>query len=291
MVSNRDYYDVLGISKSASAAELKSAYRKKALEYHPDRNKSSDAEAKFKEVNAAYEILSNPQKRQAYDQFGHAAFQPGGGFGGFGGQPGGATGRAGPFTYTYYSTPGGNPFEGFGDTSGFSDPFEIFESFFGGASPFRRAPQKTHYSLTVSLEEAYKGIEKTIVHQGKQHTIKIPSGSDDGTRIRYQDFDISINVKAHPTFKREGADVLINHEISFTTAALGGTETIPTLDGSIKIKVRPGTQPGTLIRLKGQGMPRLKGGRGDQYIRLDVVIPKSLNNDQKSLLHSLHKTL
>lgn len=292
MTTNRDYYDVLGVNKSSSAQELKTAYRKKALEYHPDKNKSKDAEAKFKEVNEAYEILSNQEKRQAYDQFGHAAFSQGGpgGPGGFGGFGGARTGRAGPFTYTY--TTGGNPFQGT-DFGGFSDPFEIFESFFGGASPFgRRGPAKPHYSLKIDLMDAYKGIEKTLVHQGKQHKIKIPPGADDGTRIRYSDFDVSIDVLPHNTFKRDGVDIIVNHEIPFTLASLGGTEEFPTLDGKVKLKIRAGTQPGSLIRLKGKGMPYLRGGnRGDQYIRLIVTIPKSLSRQQRDLLQKLQTTL
>lgn len=290
MVTDRDFYDILGVNKSASAAEIKQAYRKKALEFHPDRNKSTDAEAKFKEVNEAYEVLSNPQKKQTYDQFGHAAFKQGGAgdFGGFGGA---RTGRAGPFTYTYTTSGGGNPFEGV-DFGGFSDPFEIFESFFGGASPFRRGPQKPHYSLKISLEDAYKGIEKRLVHQGKEHTIKIPPGADDGTRIRYQDFDVSVDVQNHDTFKRDGHDIFVDYEILFTSAALGSTETIPTLDGHVKLKIRPGTQPGSLIRLRGKGMPFLRGrGRGDQYVRLVVTIPKSVSKKQRELLKQLDKTL
>ncbi len=289
MATKRDFYDVLGISKSASAAEIKAAYRKKALEYHPDRNKSADAEQKFKEVNEAYEVLSSHDKKQAYDQFGHDAFSGGGpGFGGFG-QAGG-TGRAGPFTYTYTTT-SGNPFEG-ADLGGFSDPFEIFESFFGGASPFRRGPAKPHYSLKISLESAYKGIEKTIIHQGKNYTIKIPPGADDGTRIRYSNFDVSIDVTEHEIFKRDGDDVIVNLAVPFTLAALGGTISIPTLDGDIKIKIRPGTQPGTLMRLQGKGMPHLHGsGRGNQYIRFLVTIPQNLTREQKDLLHQLHDSI
>lgn len=290
MVTNRDFYDVLGVAKTASAAELKKAYRKKALEFHPDKNKSSDAETKFKEVNEAYEILSNPQKKQTYDQFGHAAFKQGGpGAGGFGGFGGARTGRAGPFTYTYTNTAeGAQGSPGF-DFGGFTDPFEIFESFFGGASPFGRArPAKPHYSLKIDLMEAYKGVEKSIIHQGKQHDIKIPPGADDGTHIRYSDFDVSVDVQPHDTFKRDGLDIIVNHQISFAQAALGSTEEIPTLDGKVKLKVRPGTQPGSLIRLRGKGMPRIRShGRGDQYIRLVVTVPKALNREQKSLLKKL----
>ena len=292
MATTRDYYDVLGVEKKASAAELKKAYRKKALEFHPDRNKGKDSEAKFKEINEAYEILSNPQKKQSYDQFGHAAFQQGGpGVGGFGG--GARTGRAGPFTYTYSSSAGGasgNPFGG-ADFGGFTDPFEIFESFFGGASPFRRGPAKPHYSLKVDLPDAYKGIEKELVHQGKQYKIKIPPGADDGTRIRYTDFDVSVDVQPHNIFKRDGSDIIVDHEIPFTTAAIGSTEAIPTLDGKVKIKIRPGTQPGSLIRLRGKGMPSLRGHvRGDQYIRLIITIPKSLTREQKDLLNKFDET-
>lgn len=281
MATQRDYYDILGVSKQASAEEIKKAYRRLALAYHPDRNKAPDAEAKFKEVNQAYEVLSDSKKRQTYDQFGHAAFEGGAAPGGFGGFGGFQTGRTGPFTYTYtnYGNPGSQPFGDFD----FSDPFEIFESFFGGG--FRRAQAKPRYSLEVDFMEAAHGTKRTLVHQGKSHTINIPAGADDGTRIRYQDFDVTINVRPHPDFKRDGADVYLDYDIPFTTAALGATIEVPTIDKTVKVKVRPGTQPGTMIRLQGQGVARLRGsGRGDQYVRLLVTIPKSLNTRQKQLL-------
>src|SRR3990167_3221987 len=151
-MADRDYYQILGVTKGASESEIKKAYRKLALEHHPDRNKGDKAsEEKFKEVTKAYEVLSDPQKKQAYDQFGHAAFEGGAGqgnpfAGGFGGQQGG---QYGPFTYTY--TTGGNA-GGF-DFGGFSDPFEIFEQFFGGASPFGRAARRPVYSLEIDFIE------------------------------------------------------------------------------------------------------------------------------------------
>ena len=165
MPDKPDYYDLLDVSRSASPDEIKRAYRQKALEYHPDRNKSADSETKFKQINQAYEILSNPKKREAYDQFGHAAFDPTSGFSAGGGSPfggGGQTYRQGPFSYTYYG--GGSPFGAGGGFEGFSDPFEIFESFFGSAAPFGRAAgrrPKPHYSLKIDFLEAAKGEDQT----------------------------------------------------------------------------------------------------------------------------------
>lgn len=288
MSDKQDYYEVLGISKTSSAEEIKKAYRKLALECHPDRNKAADAEAKFKKVNEAYEILSNPKKRETYDQFGAAAFA-----GGFGGQGNsgfeGFTGQ-GPFTYTY--TSGSNPFSGFGgaDFGGFSDPFDIFESFFGSASPFRSAGRRTHYSLKIDFMDAVKGGEKTVVIGGKERKIKIPAGAEDGTRVRYRDFDVSFDVLADSIFKRDGDNVVVNQEIGMAEAALGATVSVPTIDGQVKLKIRPGTQHATLIRLRGKGIPNLRSGRrGDQYVRFMVKIPERLSREQRRLLEELRK--
>lgn len=290
MATKRDYYDILGVTKSASTADLKSSYRKLALKWHPDRNKEAGAEAKFKEINEAYEVLSNAEKKAKYDQFGHAAFDPSAGFGG--GQ-GGQTYRQGPFTYTY-STGGGfeDMFGGQGG-QGFQDPFNIFESFFGGQNPFGGGfQQKPHYSMNIEFMEAVKGVEKSFVHQGKQYTVKIPGGADDGTRMRYAQFDISLNVAPHKVFRREGSDIYILHEIPLTLAILGGDTTIPTLEGELTIKIRPGTQPSTTIRLSGKGMKHLSSNaRGDFYIKLKVMIPERLSSRAKELVQALADTL
>ena len=288
-MAKKDFYQILEVDKNVSAADIKKAYRKKALEFHPDRNKSADAETKFKEVTEAYEILSDPKKRATYDQFGHAAFDPSAGAGGFGfgGNQGGfgsQSGRNGPFSFTYSSF-GGNQ-----QDFDFSDPFEVFESFFGGG--FNRAQAKPRYSLQIDFMEAVKGTKRTIVHQGKSHTINIPAGADDGTRIRFQDFDVSLDIKPHQEFKREGYNLFINYDIPFTMAALGGSVEVPTIEKPVKLKIRPGTQPNTMIRLQGQGVPQLRGsGRGDLYVRLVITIPKSLSKTQKQLLQEFEKTL
>lgn len=282
MATKRDFYEVLGVAKTASAAELKKAYRQLALKYHPDRNKSADATEKFKEISEAYEVLSNPQKKQTYDQYGHAAFDPSQGFGGFGGAGQSQSHRQGPFTYTY--TTGGGQAGGF-DFGGFSDPFEIFESFFGGGRAYRQQARIPRYGITIDFMEAAKGTTRTLVHQGKEYTIKIPAGADDGTRIRFDKFYISVEVKPDKIFKRDGHDVFIDAVISFSAAALGAVIKVPTIDGDLKLKVQPGTQSGTLIRLRGQGMPVLQGrGRGDQYVRLIVKIPDRLSRRQRELL-------
>ena len=291
MPTKRDYYDVLGVSRNASLEEIKKAYRKLALEWHPDRNKSPQAEERFKEINEAYEVLSDPEKRAAYDQFGHAAFTPGG-MGGFEGFPGGFTRtyKKGPFTYTY-TTFGSSPFEGFGfDFEGFSDPFEIFEQFFGG-SPFRETRQIPRYGLTLSFLEAAKGCEKEIIIDGKKRKIRIPPGVEDGTRIKFSDFYVTIDVKPDKIFRREGDDVFVNQEISLGTAILGGVIEVPTIDGPVKLKIRPGTQPGTLVRLRGRGIKHLHSyGRGDQYVRLLVKIPEKLTPRQKELIKEFEKS-
>jgi DnaJ-class molecular chaperone len=292
MAAKSDYYDILGVSKTASAEEIKKAYRKQALEWHPDRHKDDKeaAEKRFKEINEAYQILSDSQKRTAYDQYGHDAFSPGGMPGGFGGAGGpfGQSGKYGPFTYTYTTGggDGGNPFAGFD----FGDPFEIFEQIFGGGSPFRQARQIPRYSLTIDFMEAVKGVEKEVRLGGERRKIKIPAGVDEGSRINFKDFMLSINIKSHEIFERDGNDIYVKVVVPFSLAVLGGEIEVPTVDGGVKIRIRPGTQGGTMMRLRGKGVPFIRdSGRGDQFIKISVLVPQKLSWRQKEIIKEMEE--
>lgn len=285
------FYDILGVSKTATPAEIKSAYRKLALKWHPDKNKEEGAEKKFKEINYAYEVLSNAEKRSMYDQIGHEAYVRTGGKGGFGGAggaggwPGGAGGfnQQGPFTWSYSS--GGQGFENI-------DPFDIFEQFFGGAANgFRQAAHKPTYQVTLDFFEAVHGADKSFNIEGKTRSVKIPAGVGEGTTIRFDDFNLLIDVKPDSVFRREGHDVIVRVDIPFTQAILGTTVEVPTLDKkSLKVKVKPGTQHGSMLRLQGKGIkvPN-RNAHGDQYIVFNVVFPKKLSKKQKQLLEEFEK--
>jgi len=212
---------------------------------------------------------------------------PASGWGGGGAQ----SGRYGPFTYTYTSSGGGSPFEG-ADFGGFSDPFEIFEQFFGsGSSPFRRQARKPVYSLQIDFLDAVKGVTKDVSIDGKRKSIKIPAGVDEGTRIRFDDFDVLVSVVPHKTYKREGYDIYSDVVISYPEAALGTVLEVPTVDEPVKLRLKPGIQPGTFMRLRGKGVPHLRGGsRGDHYVRIMVNIPQNLSRRQKELLEELKDT-
>jgi DnaJ-class molecular chaperone len=244
MSTKNDYYDILGVNKSASAQEIKTAYRKKALEWHPDRHQGGDkeeAEKKFKEINEAYQVLSDTGKRSAYDNYGHDAFSPGGGARG-----------------------GGNPFGG------------------------QRTRQIPRYSIKLSFMEAINGIEKEVSIEGKKRKIKIPAGVDEGTKINFGDFTLSVNVTPHEFFERDGDDIYINVTIPYTLAVLGGTINVPTIDGELKIKVREGTQSGTMVRLKGKGAPNPHNrNKGDQYVKLNIIVPEKLTRTQKRIISDL----
>ncbi|MBU2577319.1 DnaJ domain-containing protein [Patescibacteria group bacterium] len=283
MAAKKDYYEVLGIKKEASGAEIKAAYRKQALQWHPDKNRSPEAEAKFKEVNEAYEILSNKDKKAAYDQFGHAATGP------FGGQT--RSYQQGP-SYTYSSYGGDGAEAGF-DFGGFSDPFDIFAQFFGGASPFGsgRASRKPRYGISLSFTEAVKGIEKEVNIEGKKRKIKIPPGVDDSTIINFGDFYLTVDVRPDPTFKRDDLDVYVDKEISFSQAVLGSVIEVPTIGGRVNLKIRPGTQPDTLVRLRDKGISSPRTGRkGDQYVRIKVLVPTKLSRKQKEILEDFENS-
>ncbi len=278
MANTKDYYEILGVTKTATQDEIKKAYRKLALQYHPDRNKTKEGEAKFKEVTRAYEVLSSTEKRAQYDQFGHATFEQGAAGGG--GNPFG--GQYGPFSYTY-STNG----QGF-DPNGFTDPFEIFEQFFGGGNPFGQRARRPAYSLSITFDEAVHGAEKSVTIDNKKQKIKIPAGVDSGSRIRFEKYDVILDVAPDSTFQREGNDIVTQHEISYPQAALGMDLEVKTINGSVKIRVPAGTQPGTLIRLSGRGVPRVRGGgSGDHYVKINIVVPKKLSGKQKELLEAL----
>jgi len=353
-MAKRDYYEVLGVSKSSSAEQIKSAYRKLAVKYHPDKNEGDKAaEEKFKEASEAYHILSNSERKQNYDNFGHAAFENGGG------------GRGG--------------FGNFDFSNHFSD---IFEDFFGegfgqrGSGRSRKSNNRgsdLRYDLSITLEESYTGKKQDIKFsssekcdtcsgsgskpghnagtcsmcgghgqvrssqgfftvqqtcpqcsgsgeeitnpctncngQGKKQSSKrlsvsIPKGVDDGTRIRLAgkgeagsrgagngDLYLFINVYSHDLFKRSEENLFFECPISIADAALGTSIEIPTIDGGkAKIKIPSGTQSGKQFRLKGKGMPYMRGsGNGDLYVQVNTEVPISLNKEQKELLEKFRK--
>ncbi len=316
----RDYYQILGVDKKASQEEIKKAYRKLALKYHPDRNKGdASAEEKFKELGEAYAVLSDPEKRQQYDTFGSAGFQQrysqediyrgsdindilrdiglGGDFfsrifGGGRGQPGGFR------TYTF--TGGGAPPHAPGGMGGFD-----FGQGFGGQG---MAGQGTDlvYELPVTLEEVFHGATKMVSYrrgaQVERVSVKVPAGVSTGKKLRLSgkgepgaqgapagDLYIRVRVLDHPTFKRDGDDLEVTQEVAFTQAALGAALEVPTLEGkTLSVRVPKGTQNGSRLRLKGQGLPQFHGaGRGDLYVKIMVGVPQKLSRRQKELLEEL----
>ena len=282
MATKQDYYQILGVSKNAGEDEIKKAYRVKARKHHPDVDKSQGAEQKFKEINEAYQVLSDPQKKSAYDQYGHAAFEPGGGFGAGAGGPFG--GQGGFRTYTWSSGGGDSGF----DFGGFADPFDIFEAFFGGQSPFGRSARLPRYVINLDFMEAVHGVQKEVEVEGKRQKIKIPPGVDDGSEIRFSNFIIVCQVAGSSKFRRRGYDIVTEKEISFAQAALGTILEIETVDGPVKIRIPTGTQPGTQIRLRGKGVRHVTGrGQGDHYVIIRVKVPSKLSREQKRLLDEL----
>jgi len=286
-MAKKDYYEILGLSKNASEAEIKKAYRILARKHHPDVDKSEGAHERFKEINEAYQVLSDAKKRQAFDQFGHAAFEQGSPF-----DQGQAGWQRGPGGYTYRTYSSGSPgsinFDF--DFGGFSDPFDIFEMMFGGASPFGRQTRASRYVLPLTFDEAVHGCTKEVEIEGKKMKIKIPAGVDDGSEIRFGDFYLVTEVKGDPRFSRQGYDLFVDYDISFAKAALGGTIKVPTIDGDIKVRLPSGTQSGTQIRLRGRGVSKLHGGgRGDQYINIRLRVPNKLSREERKLLEELEE--
>ena len=357
-MAEEDFYKILGVEKTATAQEIKKAYRKLALKYHPDHNNGDkEAEEKFKKVSEAYEVLSNDEKRAKYDQFGHAAFTQGGAGG----------------------------FSNMGGFGGFQDPFDIFREvfggggggggafydFFGGGSREADAPERgsdIRAEIEVSLEEAAKGTSRTIrynrmvacstcngtgskdgkggrktcqrckgrgqvrmsqgfisfsqpcpdcqgtgtvienpcdkcggsgrVKERNEVKIDIPAGVYTGSRLRkanagnvgynggdYGDLYVVIYVAPHPRFERDGNDLYTDVKIKFTLATLGGEIEIETITGKATLKIPAGTQPNTALRMKGQGMPNLRGSdKGDLYVRVNVEVPKKLTAEQRKKL-------
>ncbi len=309
-----DYYKTLGVEKSADAEAIKKAYRKLALKYHPDRNPGNrEAEEKFKKISEAYAVLSDPEKRKQYESFGSDQFSRrysqeeifrnfdlneilrDFGFGGMGGNERGSRGA---------SRRGGFAFR----TSG--DPFADFLRQ-GQGQPQYAPPQKgedLHYNLSITLEEAVSGVEKKLALQQDQEvheiSVKIPAGISTGKKLRLSgkgyagnqggasgDLYLNITVLPHPLFARDGNDIFLEKTIYFTQAVLGSSIEVPTIDGAIKrIKVPAGTQGGTKIRMKGYGVPGLKGSdssKGDQFVKINIDVPTKINDKQLQLIQQL----
>jgi molecular chaperone DnaJ len=354
-LSKRDYYDILSVPRNASKDDIKDAYRKLALQYHPDRNKSKDAEGRFKEISEAYAVLSDDEKRRQYDQFGHAGIDS---------------------RYSWDDLFRGVDFgEVFRDIGfGFGGFESIFDRFFGTGGRHRVSRgADLRYDTTISLEEAYRGVRREIevprteacktcggtgarpgtrpkrcprcngagrvqhiqeagfarfvrvepcracggrgtvvddpcdeckgsgrVRRTSRISVKVPPGIESGSHLRLAgegeageageatgDLYVVVHVRPHEFLQRDGDDLLCGTEVAFPDLALGTEVEIPTLEGAVKIKIPPGTQPGTILRLRGKGMPRLRGGRGDELVEVVARVPTKLTSRQKELLKEL----
>ncbi|RMD48838.1 MAG: J domain-containing protein [Ignavibacteria bacterium] len=307
----KDYYKILGVDKNATQDEIKKAYRKLALKYHPDKNPGDKAaEEKFKEITEANEVLSDPEKRIKYDQLGSnwKYYQNMGqnqGFDFFSGFGNGGRQR----TYQYHGDFG----DIFNDLGGFSD---FFKSFFGGGfsgdqfggfnstSGMRgRKGQDYTSELTITLEEAIRGSERLINVNGKKIKIKINPGIEDGKKLRIRnqggaginggeagDLYLKIKIAPHPLFELKGNDIYHTTDVDIFTATLGGTKKITTPDGKqIAIRIPAGTESQKMLRLKGLGMPKGDGSKGDLLIKLNFVTPKKLKTEDKQLFKELQK--
>lgn len=296
-MSKRDYYEVLGVSKTASDDEIKKAYRKLAVKYHPDKNPGDkEAEAKFKEINEAHDVLSDKQKRARYDQFGHA------GVGGASGNPFGGAGN--PFGQGGEFNFNGQTFNfDFGGGGAFDDILGSIFGFGGARKPRRGADYQT--SVTLTFEEAIFGTNKTVTVDGKDLKVKIPVGIDDGMSIRLRgkggpapeggaergDLYVRVRVKPHKHLTREGVIILSEERISMVDAALGCEIDVETVDGTVTMKVPAGTQSGTPFKLSGHGVPfRNDGDRGPHIVTVIVETPKNLSKKQKELLEEFKKS-
>ena len=319
-----DYYAVLGVRRGASADDIKKAFRKLARQYHPDVNKSPGAEAKFKEINEANEVLSDPEKRKRYDTLGRnwkpgQDFTPPPGFGGFGrtgGAPGGAPfgfGGAGGGDFSDFFSAifgdlggqgragrgkrGGNPFAGFGGFGG------------GGEESFTPRGQDFEANLTLSLEELFNRAPKSVTlqvpttrpdgslsRQAKTFQVRIPPGATDGTRIRLSgqgegggNLYLNLRVAPHPIFQLNGLDLDLTLPIAPWEAVLGAKVRIPTLEGIASLNIPSGTQGGSRLRLTGKGLPDKHGSRGDIFVNLRVAIPDHPTPREKALFEQLAK--
>jgi curved DNA-binding protein len=290
-MASTDYYQVLGLKKNATAAEIKRTYRKLAVKYHPDKNPGNkDAEEKFKEINEAYAVLSDPQKRAQYDQFGSTGFHE-------------------RFSQEdiFRNFDVGDLFKdaGFGTDDIFSRIFGggFQRGGFGHGGGQRRGEDFT-MEFAISFREAFTGGEKRIAFMrgGKREelSVKVPAGVDTGARLRIHgkggegaggppgDLYLTVKVGSDPHFDREGDDIIVERQIRFTEAALGTSMDVNTVEGTKRIKVPAGIQPGTKIRLTGLGFPHMgKTGRGDFYVRISVRVPEQLTAPQKELLAEL----
>ena len=290
----KDYYQILGLSKGASEAQIKKAYRELARKHHPDVDKSKDAEQRFKEINQAYQVLSDPQKKAAYDQFGHAAFNQGGGAQGFNGQNpfSGFNQQPGGFQWSYSS--GNNT-----DFGGFDDLGDIFSSFFGGG--FSRGPRKgrdLYYALAIDFMDAITGAERTVTFNGKKLKVSIPAGIRQGAKLRFRgegeaspnggekgDLVLQIHINPHRKFVRQNDDIFTVEELSFVDAILGTKLPVETVQGKVNLKIPQGTQPGTEFKIRAKGAPRLNNrGFGDHYVKVRVTVPTRLSRKERELL-------
>jgi curved DNA-binding protein len=297
----RDYYQVLGVGKSATDKEIKSAFRRLAQQHHPDKNPGDKrSEDRFKEINEAYEVLGDPQKRAKYDRLGASyaqwerAGQPGAGFD-FSQWAGGASGGRG--------APDLN--EVFGE-GGFS---EFFNSLFGGMGSGRRSNARTstwnlrgedmEQPIEIGLEEAYRGAKRTLQKGDRRLEVNIPPGAKTGTKVRLAgaggagqtpgDLFVVVNVRPHPQFRREGDDLHVDVPVDLYTAVLGGETRVPTMAGEVRLTVPPEAQSGKTFRLSGRGMPKLRQANehGDLYAHLQVRLPEKLTAREKQLFGEL----